>query len=92
MDAESLLEKEDLLKIARTPMPFGKYEGRPLIDLPEAYLLWFAHRGFPRGNLGRWLALTLEIKIEGLEELVRPLKHRDNPPIPEREDSKHRGS
>lgn len=55
-------------------MPFGKYSGRVLIDLPEPYLLWFAKQGFPDGELGRLLALTLEMKIEGLEEVIRPLK------------------
>ncbi|WGL16513.1 DUF3820 family protein [Microbulbifer bruguierae] len=68
------LEKQDLLDIARTPMPFGKYAGRLLIDLPEEYLLWFAKKGFPRGRLGQLMAITLEIKIEGLEGLIKPLK------------------
>ena len=69
-----MLKKQDLLDIARTPMPFGKYAGRPLIDLPEEYLLWFAKKEFPAGRLGSLMALTLEIKIEGLEGLVKPLK------------------
>ena len=73
------MEKEDLVKIARTPMPFGKYQGRMLIDLPEEYLLWFARKDFPKGNLGRLMALTLEIRIEGLEDLVKPLKHAREP-------------
>uniref|UniRef100_UPI002E1ADE50 DUF3820 family protein n=1 Tax=Microbulbifer bruguierae TaxID=3029061 RepID=UPI002E1ADE50 len=68
------MEKQDLLDIARTPMPFGKYAGRLLIDLPEEYLLWFAKKGFPRGRLGQLMAITLEIKIEGLEGLIKPLK------------------
>nr|WP_281383036.1 DUF3820 family protein [Microbulbifer rhizosphaerae] len=63
-----------MLDIARMPMPFGKYAGRPLIDLPEAYLLWFANKGFPEGRLGRLMALALEVKIEGLEGLIKPLK------------------
>ncbi|MGL6162013.1 DUF3820 family protein [Microbulbifer sp.] len=67
-------EKQDLLDIARMPMPFGKYAGRPLIDLPEAYLLWFANKGFPEGRLGRLMALALEVKTLGLEGLIEPLK------------------
>ena len=74
------LQGEDLVRLARMPMPFGKYQGRPLIDLPEAYLLWFARGdGFPRGQLGRLMELCLAIKIEGLEGLVRPLKHSREP-------------
>lgn len=69
-----MFEKQDLLAIARTPMPFGKYAGRALIDLPEEYLLWFAKQGFPAGHLGRLMALTLEIRIEGLQGLLKPLK------------------
>lgn len=69
-----MFEKEDLLTLARMPMPFGKYKGIVLIDLPEPYLLWFAHRGFPQGRLGELLPLALEIKVNGLETLVRPLK------------------
>lgn len=68
------MEKQNLLDIARTPMPFGKYAGRVLIDLPEEYLLWFAKKDFPNGRLGQLMALTLEIKIEGLEGLIEPLK------------------
>ena len=70
-----MFDKEDLLAIARTQMPFGKFQGRALIDLPEAYLLWFADKGFPEGRLGELLALTLEIKINGLEYLLVPLKN-----------------
>ncbi|MDP0561496.1 MAG: DUF3820 family protein [Candidatus Endonucleobacter sp. (ex Gigantidas childressi)] len=70
-----MFEKKDLLKIARVSMPFGKYHGRILIDLPEDYLLWFSHKGFPEGELGRLLALTLEIQINGLEPLIYPLKN-----------------
>jgi len=67
-------QKENLVKIAQTPMPFGKYKGRMLIDLPESYLLWFSHKGFPDGQLGQLLALCLEIKVNGLESLINPLR------------------
>lgn len=69
-----MLEKADLLAIANTNMPFGKYQGKVLIDLPEEYLLWFAGKGFPEGRLGMLMALVLEIKTNGLEEVIRPLK------------------
>ncbi|MFI2812573.1 MULTISPECIES: DUF3820 family protein [Microbulbifer] len=70
-----MFDKQDLVDIARTPMPFGKYSGRVLIDLPEEYLLWFAKKEFPAGRLGRLMALALEIKIEGLTGLIDPLRH-----------------
>ncbi|MFC3396546.1 DUF3820 family protein [Brenneria rubrifaciens] len=72
------MEKEDLIEIANMPMPFGKYQGRALIDLPEEYLLWFARKGeFPNGRLGELMKITLAIKIEGLQGLVKPLKRTD---------------
>lgn len=69
-----MIEKEDLEKIANTTMPFGRFRGRALIDLPEEYLLWFVDRGFPKGKLGELMQITLEIKINGLEGLITPLK------------------
>jgi hypothetical protein len=54
-------------------MPFGKYAGRHLIDLPEAYIVWFKQKGYPAGALGRQLEAVLELKMNGLEYLVRPL-------------------
>ncbi|MCC8380810.1 DUF3820 family protein [Xenorhabdus sp. PB30.3] len=69
------MDKENLLEIANTVIPFGKYKGRMLIDLPEEYLLWFARKGeFPQGKLGTLMKMTLAIKIEGLDSLVKPLK------------------
>lgn len=56
-------------------MPFGKYKGCKLIDLPEPYLVWFHQQGFPDSGLGRQLALIYEIKLNGLESLLRPLLH-----------------
>ena len=52
-------------------MPFGKYKGRVLIDLPEEYLIWFARKGWPPGELGQLLALALEIQTEGAEGVLR---------------------
>lgn len=69
------MEKEQLIAIANTLMPFGKYQGRRLIDLPEVYLLWFARKDqFPTGKLGELMQITLLIKTEGLTQLVQPLK------------------
>ncbi len=69
------MEKEQLIEIANMLMPFGKYQGRRLIDLPEEYLLWFARKDqFPAGRLGELMQITLVIKTEGLSHLVQPLK------------------
>lgn len=69
-----MIDPNQLPKLANLKMPFGKYAGRALIDLPEEYLLWFAQKGFPKGELGELLALALLVRSEGLEALVRPLK------------------
>ena len=70
-----MLDKENLMKLARVQMPFGKYSGRVLIDLPEEYLLWFAKKEqFPSGELGELMQLCLALKIEGLDSVVKPLK------------------
>ena len=61
-----------LKKVAQTRMPFGRYQGRVLTDLPEPYLLWFQREGFPQGRLGELMALALELKVNGLERLVAP--------------------
>lgn len=67
------LEPSDLIELAHTTMPFGKYQGRKLIKLPEEYLLWFQNKGFPNGRLGQLLALALLLRSEGLEHLLDPI-------------------
>lgn len=64
----------DLERLVRTAMPYGKYKGRRLADLPGNYLHWFARQGFPPGELGRLLALMREIDHNGLNSLLDPLR------------------
>jgi uncharacterized protein (DUF3820 family) len=65
------MNPKDLLDAINQTMPFGKYKGRRLIDLPEPYLVWFHAKGFPKGKLGEQLALMYEIRLNGLEGMVR---------------------
>ena len=67
-------DKRELIKLANTKMPFGKYEGRFLIDLPEYYLVWYKQKGFPKGKLGEQMALVYELQLNGLEDLVRNIR------------------
>lgn len=67
-------QQKQLVKLAHTKMPFGKYEGRYLIDLPEYYIVWYNNKGFPKGELGQQLQLIYELKLNGLEDLIRNIK------------------
>ena len=68
------MEKEVLISITTMKMPFGKYKGRVLCDLPAEYLEWFARKGFPPGKMGMLLSTVYEIKLNGLEYLLQPLR------------------
>ena len=67
-------QQQQLIKLAHTKMPFGKYEGRHLIDLPEYYVVWYSNKGFPKGELGQQLQLIYELKLNGLEEILRKIR------------------
>ena len=67
-------QQQFLIKLAHTKMPFGKYEGRYLIDLPEYYVVWYSNKGFPPGLLGKQLQQVYELKLNGLEDLIRNIK------------------
>ncbi len=64
-------DKEAFLALATERMPFGKYKGLRLVDLPERYIVWFSQKGFPEGKLGEMLKVVYEIKLNGLEYLFK---------------------
>ena len=68
-----MLNPELLLDLVKKPMPFGKYKGVLICNLPVSYLEWFNREGFPNGKLGALLATMYEIKLNGLEDLLKPL-------------------
>jgi len=68
-----LADQKALLEAVNQVMPFGKYAGRKLLQLPEPYLVWFHGKGFPEGKLGQQLALMYEVKLNGLEKMLQPL-------------------
>ena len=68
------LNPEILTELVRFKMPFGKYKGVIICNLPEPYLVWFYQKGFPEGKLGMLLSTIYEIKLNGLEYLLKPLR------------------
>ena len=66
--------RKHLIQLVTTEMPFGKYKGTLVCDLPEFYLVWYHGKGFPSGNLGILLASMYEIKLNGLESLLVPIR------------------
>jgi uncharacterized protein (DUF3820 family) len=72
------LDEEILIKLANYRMPFGRFADRLLLEIPEEYFIWFKNKGFPKGQLGDFMSLMLEIKTNGLEHLLVPLKKKSN--------------
>lgn len=70
------MQKHVLIELTTMKMPFGKYKGTVLCDLPEFYLAWFQRKGFPKGKLGELMATVYEIKLNGLMHLLEPLKRK----------------
>lgn len=68
------MQGQDLLLLVTRKMPYGKYEGRLIADLPGHYLGWFAREGFPQGEIGRLLAIMYEIDHNNLRDLLTPLR------------------
>ena len=68
--------KEALIELAHYKMPFGKYKGEYLVDIPEYYYTWFKQKGFPKGKLGQQLEQVYELKVNSLEGLLRQIRMR----------------
>ena len=69
-------DKQILIDLAKMKMPYGKYIGRYLIDLPEHYIVWYKNKGFPAGKIGKQLELVYELQLNGLEDIVREVRRR----------------
>lgn len=68
--------QQKLIDLAHAKMPFGKYEGYYLLDIPEYYIVWYRNKGFPNGILGEQLQLIYELKLNGLEDIIRNIKRK----------------
>lgn len=68
------MQKEILVDLVTKRMPYGKYKGSLICDIPEHYLIWMYKQGFPPGKLGIWLHTMYEIKLNGLDDIIRTLK------------------
>ena len=73
-------DQQKLIDLAHTKMPFGKYEGYYLIDIPEYYIVWYRNKGLPNGTLGEQLQLVYELKLNGLEDLIRNIRRKYSKP------------
>ncbi|MEE9408914.1 MAG: DUF3820 family protein [Polaribacter sp.] len=67
-------DRQFLIDLAKMKMPFGKFKGRYLIDLPEHYIVWYKNKGFPNGKLGKQMELVYEFQLNGLEDIVRKIR------------------
>ncbi|WP_317615093.1 DUF3820 family protein [Parapedobacter composti] len=77
LTTDTMKSEEVLQDLVSTKMPFGKYKDSFICNLPEAYLVWFHRQGFPAGKLGMLLATMYEIKLNGLEYLLHPLRNKN---------------
>ena len=67
-------DKQFLIDTAKMRMPFGKYKGVYLVDIPEYYLVWYKNKGFPAGKLGKMMGLVYELQLNGLDDVLRKIK------------------
>nr|WP_315417410.1 DUF3820 family protein [uncultured Pedobacter sp.] len=72
-----MLDPTLLLDLVKMQMPYGKYKGYLICNIPESYLLWYKDKGFPKGKLGDLMSTMFEIRVNGLEYLLTPLKNQN---------------
>ncbi len=70
------MDPETLKELVKVKMPFGKYQGRYLVDLPYGYVSWFRNKGFPQGKIGEWLALLCQLQEDGLDTYLRQVRDK----------------
>ena len=70
---EFIPDKKALIELANTKMPYGRFKGKLLVEIPEPYYVWYRQKGWPKGKLGEQMAAMYEIKVNGLEKLIWPL-------------------
>lgn len=78
MQENNLQNQQFLIDLAKMKMPFGKFKGRFLINLPEHYIVWYKNKGFPKGKLGQQMELVYELQLNGLEDIVRKIQQDFN--------------
>ncbi len=71
-----LSNRKALIELLFAKMPYGKYKGRFLLDIPEHYLVWYHQKGFPKGKLGEQLSIMYEVKLNGLEGMLKEVKNK----------------
>ena len=71
---EEILPKKDLVEMVMAKMPFGKYKGKYLVDLPDAYFVWFKRKGFPNGKLGKQIQSVGDLKANGAGGMLRAVR------------------
>ncbi len=67
-------EHDFLVQTAKMKMPFGKYKGSYLSEIPEYYIVWYKNKGFPEGKLGKMMELVYELQLNGIEDILRKIR------------------
>tara|TARA_R110002012_G_scaffold49095_4_gene127121 strand:+ start:432 stop:680 length:249 start_codon:yes stop_codon:yes gene_type:complete len=73
---EPFFDHKQLIELAWYKMPFGQHKGRFLSELPESYYIWFRRKGFPDGKLGRYMTTVYDMKVNGIEDMLREIRRK----------------